>query len=288
MLDWFDPSCDWWAKLANARHHLRDVAQMEARYLAAEPWKILMHPAGRDHAIRVRFEVLEPVPTELSARVGDVLHNLSSALDSLVFGLASAHAGEALLRDSRLEAVTTFKVVKSKAKLESWAAQLGRNELLSAQDLDLIWRAQSFALMSEAIEAGWVTEQGDPNRGPTLFDLDQLETLRRLHNIDKHRRLPLVLHGPNVPYWSTTGGESRRETRILDIWAHGTDVAEIYNPPSDSVEGEVHWDLRLHLVEFGRRAMLIDRLDELQGTVDRSLRVICTGKAQAQLKDGAV
>lgn len=267
---WWDKSAPWWQKWQHACSRISDVDEAEQRYLARSPWDLNRRPTERTGVSRISFRLLEQPPASIGLMAGEALHALSSALDAVAFAMASRNYdgdldASPLVRDS------SFPVCISREELDSWVRIRRRQELFRTEDLQLFWSAQSSYWQEEAIREKWLDKEQVGRR------VDPLVRLRALHNIDKHRRLHVIPLGPHVPYWSSSGSDSRREVSISGVWLDGCDVAEIYDDPDAPVDGEMHWDLRLHLVEPPRRVLLVKELNHLALQVHRSLEVVVRG-----------
>jgi hypothetical protein len=77
------------AKLGRAARHLQEVREAVDAYFAGNPCTLVVEPyfdmpEARSWVTRIR----KPVPIELAAIIGDVVHNLRAALDVLICDLA--------------------------------------------------------------------------------------------------------------------------------------------------------------------------------------------------------
>jgi hypothetical protein len=84
------------AKLARARGHLEELDREVRRFTADHPYGLRFDDESEPGVIVVRAEahVLdEPVPMLIGVIVGDVLHNLRSAIEYLAWHLATLHRG---------------------------------------------------------------------------------------------------------------------------------------------------------------------------------------------------
>lgn len=279
-LRWSDSEHDWWAKFRQADKRLSELRESEVSYLSQSPWTIRVEHSDRDDVSRVYFDLHEPIPETFSVTSGEILHNLSSALDAISFAIARENAGSGFLNDEEQQRRPEFPIVASRGGLNRWVAERRRRELYTDVDLALFWRAQSFNVMAEGFENGWFDFDRDSPKAELQIRRDPLHLLKRLSNIDKHRRLHVVLHGPNVPYWGSSGGESVREVRIVPHWTDGAVVAEIVDPPSDVINHDIQWDLCIFLSETGDRDLLVNLLDRLVGAVRQALMVISMSKDQ--------
>ena len=90
---WMDQSSSWWAKANRAKGHIDSLSRLVDEFRALGPYSLTAEPtekAGR-LAYRLRFSTL--VPVAVSTTVGDVLHNLRAALESLAFEVARRQSG---------------------------------------------------------------------------------------------------------------------------------------------------------------------------------------------------
>ena len=101
---------------------------------------------------------------------------------------------------------------------------------------------------------------------PNEVEFDQLSRLRRLHNIDKHRRLHVVVFSPDLPRWGSNG-KSLRRVELTQVWRDGQVVAVVDDPPSDAQDTEMVWDLRLSLDEGKHHGPLVGELRGLAESV---------------------
>jgi hypothetical protein len=160
-----------------AKIHMAD-AQLEllnsvwGQYLGAEPrpYSFIIHisPESGDHTIYA--EVVEPPPPTLSVIVGDVLHNLRSALDHLAWELVKRAGGKPGRH-------TYFPICDT----EKWwlqetvhrrRAEDRKSPLAGVEPSSAIWR------FIQAVQ---------PYKGAAYAN--SLNALRVLSNADKHRQL---------------------------------------------------------------------------------------------------
>jgi hypothetical protein len=151
-------------KVERAEEHIRDLRARIKAFIATEPYKIVaddnLQPGRR--CIIVAEAV--PIPLTIPVVLGDVLQNLRSALDHLVYNLVIANIG----RDPRDKQII-FPIYDSSSEYESRSPRKIR--AVHKQAVDLI----------DALK---------PYRGGN----DPLWSLNELNIIDKHRLLITVGH----------------------------------------------------------------------------------------------
>ena len=101
-----DLDAAWWAKLRRASTHRGTLRGLADEFQASEPYTLNPEPGERPNEVAYRLRIRREAPAEISTVVGDVLHNLRSALDSLAYELAVQSKGAALTR--RESEVTYF------------------------------------------------------------------------------------------------------------------------------------------------------------------------------------
>jgi hypothetical protein len=85
---WLDRTSAWWAKADRAHNHLRSLDQLVAKFRASEPYMVVPRPTDIPGRTEYRLHIHNPMPPEISTTIGDILHNLRSALDSLAYEIA--------------------------------------------------------------------------------------------------------------------------------------------------------------------------------------------------------
>lgn len=85
---WLDRTSAWWAKADRAQHHLGSLDRLMAEFRASEPYTVVPRPTDLPGRTEYRLHVHRPMPPEISTTIGDILHNLRSALDSLAYEIA--------------------------------------------------------------------------------------------------------------------------------------------------------------------------------------------------------
>jgi hypothetical protein len=74
------------------------LARLADEFQASEPYTLNPEPGDKPNEIAYRLRIRREAPAHISTVVGDVLHNLRSALDSLAYELAVQSKGAALTK----------------------------------------------------------------------------------------------------------------------------------------------------------------------------------------------
>jgi hypothetical protein len=149
------------AKLARAPEHLRTLYEQLDEYLDASPFDVQRQTQPGDETSVFVLQVRRPPPIELSVLVGEVAHQLRSAVEHIAFGLVLAAGNEPTPR-------TIFPVLLKQPK-----PKLRIAGGISAEALAIVDRVQPYKLTED--------RESHP-----------LYVLHRLWNVDKHRNLHLT------------------------------------------------------------------------------------------------
>lgn len=148
------------AKIERAEEHVRDLESEVGHFFRSVPYSIVQH-TDLDTGEQTReFRILKEPPLRVSVIVGDIAHNLRSALDNLAWQLVLANGGTPT-RD------TGFPISGSAKEFETKG--LGKIRGASAEATELIRACK-------------------PYKGGN----DALFALHRLSVLDKHRLLVTV------------------------------------------------------------------------------------------------
>jgi hypothetical protein len=93
---WMDQDSSWWAKANRATEHMDSLRRQVDDYRAAAPYSLTPEPTEKPDRLAYRLRFSKPVPVTISTTVGDVLHNLRTALESLAFEVARRSQGGTL------------------------------------------------------------------------------------------------------------------------------------------------------------------------------------------------
>jgi hypothetical protein len=155
-------------KIRRAREHIRSFNEHGQRFRDTSPYHVTraVERSGREHVYRV--EIVEDPPRVLGAIVGDVVHNLRSALDSIVFDLSLAGNPDLSERQRR---DVGFPIATEETSFRKTKKML---RFLSPDQQAAVEGVQPFRTL------------------PSQPELEELVMVRDLNNWDKHRRLLVV------------------------------------------------------------------------------------------------
>lgn len=198
---WDDQASSWWAKINRAREHLESARRLIGQFRASQPYALLPEPTSTPGRVAYRLRITRPVPVAVSTTVGDVLHNMRAALESLAFELARrSHA--APLTPAQ-EGASTFPICDSPASFDAFFK--GRKASLYDDRARAALRAvQPFVNLEQAHLLGVGLERTFREE----FRWELLHRLDVLWNLDKHRRLALMAWWPDLFYWTSNSAAS--------------------------------------------------------------------------------
>jgi hypothetical protein len=208
-----DDDAAWWAKLRRADRHREKLAGLVAAFKANDPYTLKPEMTDRPDEVAYRLRVWREAPADISTVIGDVLHNLRSALDALAFEVAVQSVNRTLTKTE--EGATEFPICESPDTYDAFfgggadpsKSQRLRGRMYSDRARNAMRHAQPFhwAAMGNAP----VAEKEQRYREE--FEWSQVRRLRHLSNIDKHRRLPAIGVGwPKLLYWGSDVGDDTR------------------------------------------------------------------------------
>lgn len=257
---WDDQNSSWWAKINRAREHVESAHRLVERFRAAQPYSLLPEPTGTPGRVAYRLRITQPVPVTISTAVGDALHNMRAALESLAFELAVRSHAERLT--AAQERASTFPICPSPASFDTFFR--GRRATLCSDRARAALRAvQPFVNLEQAHLLGIGLERSFPKE----FRWSQLHRLDTLWNLDKHRRLALMAWWPDLFYWTSNGPTRRTALPGDGTFTDGSIV--LYIEGSDDSHGsELQHEFKLVLTDdpafrHGSGA-IIDVLDLLE------------------------
>jgi hypothetical protein len=162
-----------WLKIQRAKEHFATLQSEISAWMKTEFLRVVKEADAEGRVHRVFVEVINQPPSDRwSLIAGDCVHNLRSALDSLVYGIAIYQTGQNPPKDER---VLQFPIVSSPA---AFLKQRYRISSLSTSVQSEIEKTQPY-------------NRPHPEFPPVL------ELLNILSNQDKHRMLNVVAAAPN-------------------------------------------------------------------------------------------
>lgn len=217
---WNDRNSSWWAKINRAREHMESARRLVEQFRASRPYSLLPEPTNNPGRVAYRLRITRPVPVAISTTLGDALHNMRAALESLAFELAGrSHAARLTAAQER---ASTFPICQ-------------RAAFRTVQPFVNLEQAH---LHGVGLERSFLEE----------FRWSQLHRLDALWNLDKHRRLTLMAWWPDLFYW-TSDGPTRRTAHPGDgTFVDGSIV--LYIGGSDDGRGsELQHEFKLVLTD---------------------------------------
>lgn len=191
---WTDPASSWCVKANRAKVHLEVLRHEVDIYRESEPYVVIPEATEVSGRLAYRLHIRKPLPTTISAIIGDVVHNLRAALECLAFELVRRSHDEPLTK--KQEQASTFPICASPADFDEFISR--KKDLYSQQAIVALRTVQPFFFTEEALRLGIES-------GLSFEEHARYEALHRLNtvwNIDKHRRLTLTVWRLNITYWA--------------------------------------------------------------------------------------
>jgi hypothetical protein len=101
---WMDQDSSWWTKANRAKVHIDSLRRQVDGYRVSAPYSLTPELTAKPDRLAYRLRFSKPVPVT----VGDVLHNLRAALESLAFEVARRSQGGTLTAEQEKE--STFPI----------------------------------------------------------------------------------------------------------------------------------------------------------------------------------
>lgn len=173
----------WQVKLDRADEHLAALEGEVAEYLqgGAAGLTVEQDP-GQPGVFDLRLRLHRPPPLRWSAVAGDVLHNVRSALDSLIFALLTERSGQPLT--DKQQRAAQFPITKDAAAFArtDWHKGAADEQLIAAVRELQAWNDMETLQLAD----------GDAER---LLPNHPLSLLQKWSNVDKHRTLHTAVTG---------------------------------------------------------------------------------------------
>lgn len=199
---WSDPNSAWLAKADRAQEHINSLRILLDEFHAQQPYTLVPEATNIPGRLAYRLRHRIPIPVTIYTTIGDVLHNLRSALESLAYEVARrSHDGPLTPTQER---DSTFPICTSADGFTKFVEK--RRGLFDSRAISAFHGVQPFVKLDRLHQQGELL-------GKTREDGVRLDILHRLNivwNIDKHRRLLLTAWSPRIIYWMSNDPTSRR------------------------------------------------------------------------------
>jgi hypothetical protein len=238
---WSDPNSAWCAKANRALEHLDALRLLIDEFRATEPFTLTPEPTDNPKRVAYRLRYKHPVPTGIRTTIGDVLHNLRGALESLAF--EAARLSQSGVLSAEQESLSAFPICKSPAEFEKFINSK-RGQLFDSRAAKALRSVQPFVNLEQLHQHGVSLEE--PFEQRARWEI--LYRLNRLWNIDKHRRLVLTAWWPDLLYWGSHGPTNRQAFPGHGTLADGSIL--LYIEGSDEGMGnEINHEFNLVLMD---------------------------------------
>jgi hypothetical protein len=187
--------------------HLNDLAAEVREFARSGSYEVQQVPGAVPHETDLRLRISKPIPVYVSTIIGDVLHNMRSALDCVAFDLAKRYVGRELTEAEQLKC--EFPIRDELAKVDAFFNERTRRPLYGPRERRAIRDVQPGWLHDQIVTTGGTSPQ--PREDEVRSDL--LTLLQRLSNVDKHRTLHLVGWWPDLVYWGSNEGDPQYRWR---------------------------------------------------------------------------
>src|SRR6266498_1630437 len=217
---WMDQDSSWWAKANRAKEHIDSLRRQVDEYRASAPYSLTPELTEEPSRLAYRLRFLKPVPVAISTTVGDVLHNLRAALESLAFEVARRGQGGTLT--AKQEKESRFPICRTPEALDDFFTGRRKKGLLYDHRARAAFRSvQPFVNLAEAQKLGVALNRSFEE----AFRWSVLHRLDALWNVDKHRRLTLMRWWPDLIFWGSNGPSNRSALPGDGTLADGSIVA---------------------------------------------------------------
>jgi hypothetical protein len=246
---WLDRTSAWWAKADRAQNHLRSLDRLVAEFRASEPYTVVPRPTDIPGRTEYRLHIHKQMPVEIGTTIGDILHNLRSALDSLAYEIALRGLDRPMT--TKEERACVFPVTETPERFDQFLDETSNHEptrirsaLYGDQARAAFRSVQPFRIHEEAMLLGvQVTDTYEQD-----YRWSQLYRLTQLSNLDKHRRLTLTVWWPDLVYWMSNGPSKRRWFGGDGTFTHGSVLGYMVGQDADAGD-EVFHDFNLVLAD---------------------------------------
>jgi hypothetical protein len=241
---WRDPTAAWWAKLERANRHIKEISTMMSDFEESKAYAVRREGTEKPNVVAFRFTILRQVPVQLLTAIGDAVHNMRSALDSVAYELARQYLNDAMT--DKQKGATQFPICEAGEDFDKFFANHGiRREMYGEQEKKAMRCVQPFAMREEAGALG-VEFQTDPH---VEFSIDELHRLHSLSVVDKHRRLPLLTWYLEFSYWNDEKCKWGYAQQPNDEFKDQATIGYLEGPGQGPPAAEVTFRFKLALVD---------------------------------------
>ena len=233
------------AKLKRARYHLQTLDDAVLDFSKSDPYEVQVKFNNKQRLYYAVLKRVTPLPPDWCLIIGDAVHNLRSALDTLLYALCCKTLGRCPTEDEVREIV--FPVVND---IKDWNAECGRRLCFVEKD----------------VRAEILFHQPFFSTDPALTDTPRhsaLGLIRDLSNVDKHRHLVLAgaaatstsveLVGSGIQSGDTVKGYvgPLEAGTILASWNFTSNGVKVRLPHESEVEARMKLGLDVQFAEGG-------------------------------------
>jgi hypothetical protein len=198
----------WWAKFDHAERHRQRLVKLCDQYRGDNPFQVKPEPTTQPDKTAFRLHVTQQPPLEIPLIVGDLMHNLRSAFDSLFLELVTRAYGQPLSADE--ERACQFPISRNPDEFdEFFTKHKVRNRITPPAVRDKMLRPVQPFYYPEMAQRYGGGSASNPDY-EAAYQHSALGELSTMSNIDKHRRLTLAAWWPNLVYWGSNGESNRR------------------------------------------------------------------------------
>jgi hypothetical protein len=224
--------------MAHAGKHIDHLAQVCNDYLARDPLQVDPEPTDQPGKAAYRLHITAPIPVEIALIIGDVLHNLRSALDSVVFEMVRVDLSRELSPEE--ERSCQFPICDDPPSFKKFFSNdTWRKKIMPSHLREALRSVQPFYGLEYLKGIGAAEGRGSYADHSPYY---ALSTLARMSNIDKHRRLAVTAWWPDIVSWGSNGQTNRR-------WLPGDGSIVGYIVGSDETGDDVHHEFSLILAD---------------------------------------
>lgn len=203
-----DPS--HWIKLLHAKQHIKELKEEIAGYVGGDPYHVVHEVKTNAKKQRVVFRLyMEPPDQWLAATLGDVVHDLRSALDHLAVSFAP----------NRRKHKASFPILTD----DIWAVDADGHLLAKHEGRRKHFNVEVMDMPAHVVAH---IQSLQPYLDGERAELNLLAILSSLENADKHRWLVATAVGIGQRYTTTATGIAEDGTELWSLPFHGARPTE--------------------------------------------------------------